>query len=58
MYVVTASSLNMFKNKVDTYLRRVGYTWMKDVGLSISQWLRCPLAIWAFALDGNLIKSC
>ena len=23
---VTASSVNMFKNKVDTYLRRVGYT--------------------------------
>ena len=22
---VTASSVNMFKNKVDTYLRRVGY---------------------------------
>ena len=25
---VTASSVNMFKNKVDTYLRRVGYTQM------------------------------
>ena len=23
--VVTASSVNMFKNKVDTYLRRAGY---------------------------------
>ena len=23
---VTASSVNMYKNKVDTYLRRVGYT--------------------------------
>ena len=23
---ITASSVNMFKNKVDTYLRRVGYT--------------------------------
>ena len=23
---VTASSVNMFKNKVDTYLRRAGYT--------------------------------
>ena len=40
----------MFKNKVDTYLRRAGYTWMKHVGLSISQWLPCPLAIWAFVL--------
>ena len=27
-------------------------------GLSISQWLPCPLAIWAFALDGNLVQSC
>ena len=26
----------MFKSKVDTYLRRVGYTYMKNVGLSIS----------------------
>ena len=25
-YCVTASSVNMFKNKVDTYLRRAGYT--------------------------------
>ena len=47
---ITASSVNMFKNKVDTYLRR-----MNIVGLSISQWLPCPLAIWAFGLDG---KSC
>ena len=54
---VTVSSVNMFKNKVDTYLRRVGYTGMKNGGLSISQWLSCPLAIWAFGLDGNLAKS-
>ena len=52
---VTASSVNMFKNKVDTYLRRAGYKQMNIVGLSISQWLPCPLAIWAFGLDG---KSC
>ena len=26
MDCVTASSMNMFKNKVDTYLRRAGYT--------------------------------
>ena len=25
-YCVNASSMNMFKNKVDTYLRRAGYT--------------------------------
>ena len=27
---VTASSVNIFKNKVDTYLRRAGYTLMKN----------------------------
>ena len=42
---VTASSVNMYKNKVETYLRREGYTKMKIVKLSISQWLPCPLAI-------------
>ena len=52
---ITASSVNMFKNKVDTYLRRAGYTNMNTVGLTISQWLPCPLTIWAFGLDG---KSC
>ena len=26
------------------------------VGLLIKQWLPCPLAIWAFVLDGNLVK--
>ena len=52
---VTPSSVNMFKNKVDTYLRRAGYKLMNIVGLSISLWLPCPLAILAFGLDG---KSC
>ena len=50
-------SVNIFKNKVDPYVRRVGYIKMKNVGLSVSQWLRCPLAVWAFTLDGNLVKS-
>ena len=27
---VTASTVNMFKNKVDTYLRRAGYTYNKN----------------------------
>ena len=51
---VTASSVNRFKNKVGTYLRRQGYTLMNIVGLSINQFF-CPLAIWTFGLDG---KSC
>ena len=33
----------MFINKVDTYLRRAGYM---------------DSAIWAFPLDGNVVKSC
>ena len=49
---VTASSVNMFKNK--THISGGSIT----LGLSISQWLPCPLAIWAFAIDGNLVKSC
>ena len=28
---------------------------MKNAGLSISQWRTCPHAIWAFALDDNLV---
>ena len=48
----------MFKNKVDTYLRRAGYTQMKNVGLSISQRLPCPPAIWVFPFDGNIVKFC
>ena len=43
---ITASSVNMFKNKVDTYFRRADY----NVGLSISQWPPCPLAFWTVAL--------
>ena len=45
---VNASSVNVFKNRIDMYLIRVGYRWIyeKIVGLSISQWLPCPLAIW------------
>ena len=53
---VNASSVNMFKSKVNTFLRKAGYTWVNNVGLSISQWFPCPLAIWAFALDGSLFN--
>ena len=57
MDCVTASNVNMFINKVDTYLRRAGYTYINIVGLSISQWLPCPLAIWAFGLGGTFKKN-
>ena len=58
---VNASSVNMFKNRIDRYLIRAGYTDDKIVGLSISQWLPCPLAIWnllfEMAILVNLVKS-
>ena len=47
----------MFKNKVDTYLMKAGYTEMDNVGLSMSQWVHFPLPIWVFTLEGNLVKS-
>ena len=53
---VNASSVNMF----DRYFITVGYTDEKIVGLSISQWLPCPLAIWnllfGMAILLNLVK--
>ena len=52
---VTASSVNMFKNKFYINLRRAGYAYMKNVGLSISLWLLCSFAIWVFALDAILL---
>ena len=33
---INASSVNMFKNKLNTYIRRAGYTYMNTGGLSIS----------------------
>ena len=48
---VNASSVNMFKIRIDRYLNHnydKGGLHIDDkiVGLSISQWLPCPLAIW------------
>ena len=57
---VNASSVNMFKNRIDRYLIRAGID-EKIVGVSISQWLPCPLAIWnllfGMAILLNLVKS-
>ena len=57
---VNASSVNMFKNRIDRYLIWAGYIDEKIVGLSISQWLPCPLAIWnllfGMAILLNLVK--
>ena len=58
---------NLIVTKVDTQLRVMNSEGFhvdvltlngQHVGLSISQWLPCPLAIWPFALDGNLVQSC
>ena len=43
---VNASSVNMFKNRIDIYDKGGLHIDEKIVGLSISQWLLCPLAIW------------
>ena len=58
---VNASSVNMFTNRIDRYLIRAGYTDENIFGLSISQWLPCPLVIWnllfEIAILLNLVKS-
>ena len=41
----------MSKNKVETYLRRAGN---KTLDKPMAP---CSLAMWAFALDGNIVKS-
>ena len=58
---VNASSVNMFKNRIDRYMMSGLHIDDKIVGLSISQWLPCPLAIWnllfGMAILLNLVKS-
>ena len=56
---VNASSVNMFKNRIDIFDKGGLHIDEKIVGLSISQWLPCPLATWNLLFrDGNLVKSC
>ena len=43
---VNASSVNMFKNRIDIFYKGGLYIDDEIVGLSIIQWLPCPLAIW------------
>ena len=55
------SSVNMFKNRIDRNFYKGGlHIDEKIVGLSISQWLLCPLAIWnllfGMAILLNLVK--
>ena len=60
---VNASSVNMFKNIIDIKIFNKGGLHIVEqiVGLSISQWLPCPLAIlnllFGMAILLNLVKS-
>ena len=56
---INASSVNMFKNRIDISDKGGLHIDEKIVGLSISQWLPCPLAIWnlfRMAILLNLVK--
>ena len=54
---VNASSVNMFTNRIDRYLIRAGNTDEKIVGLSISQWLPCPLVIWNLLFEMAILLN-
>ena len=43
---VNASSVNMFKDRIDRYMIGGLHIDEKIVGFPISQWFPCPLAIW------------
>ena len=57
---VNASSVNMFKNRIDIFDKGGLHIDEKIVGLSISQWLPCPFVIWnllfGVAILLNLVK--
>ena len=55
---VNASSVNKFKNKIDKYLRRVGYTYMNNL-----RTLDKPMASLftdhlGLSLDGRIVQYC
>ena len=52
---VRASSVNIFKNKIDIYLRRAGYTWIDRLD---SRFFLVHLPSTVESLGGNLVKSC
>ena len=59
---VIASSVNMYKNRIDISEKGGIHIDEKNVGLSISQWLPCPLAIWILLFEVaillNLVSYC
>ena len=64
LYCVGASSVNMFKNKIDIYLRRAGYTYIDRLGATIGWTVNKPngfLVLLPSRVDSlhvNLVKSC
>ena len=53
---VNAGSVNMFKNRIDIS-DKGGLHIEKIVGLSISQWLPCPLAIWNLLFEMAILLN-
>ena len=54
---VSASSVNMFQNRIDTSDKGGLHIEEKIVGLSISQWLPCPLAIWNLLFEMAILLN-
>ena len=54
---VNASSVNMFKNRIDISDKGGLHIDEKIVGLSISQWLPCPLAIWNLLFEMAILLN-
>ena len=53
---VNASSVNMFKNRIDRYMIRAGYTngWTLDKPMASLSTCHLELVVW----DGSIVKSC
>ena len=54
---VNASSVNMFKNRIDISDKGGLHIDEKIFGLSISQWLPCPLAIWNLLFEMTILLN-
>ena len=55
---VNSSSVNMFKNRIEISDKGGLHIDEKIVGLSISQWLPCPLAIWNLLFEMAILLKC
>ena len=52
--LINATSVNMFKNKIDNYFKRYVEMWaMSITGHSISHCLRCPVPSWVPNITGT-----